>query len=116
MASASLPAEFFTTASFTTLLGLTGITLVLRNTLHSAFGWSRPWLGLLIALAVTELGVMFTDDPSARAYAIGLLNGCLVFLTAGGSAAALSFQTDQKIVPHSVDDRVFHQRFFDKWF
>jgi len=81
-----LPREFFTPQSVLTLSGAAAITYVVSNTLQSVFGFNPRWLALLIALVVSLFGVWYTKGD-ALAYGFGVLNGCLVYLTAVGLSA-----------------------------
>lgn len=111
----SIPTEFFTLASFTTLLGLTGITVVVTNTLRMAFNLSKPWIGLLVAIACTEAGVALSGMTAPGDILLGLLNSCLVFLTAAGSANAIAARDE--IEPHSVDEPAAERtKFLSRWF
>lgn len=108
----ALPSDFFTLASFSTLLGLTGITVVVTNTIRTAFNVSKPWIGLAVAFTCTEAGVALSGQASAEAFVLGGLNSCLVFLTAAGSASAIARGA---LEPHSLGaaERI---RFLSKWF
>ena len=81
-----LPKEFFTPQSALTLSGAAAITYVVSNTIQSVFRFNPRWLALLIALAVSLFGVWYTKGD-ALAYGFGVLNGCLVYLTAVGLSA-----------------------------
>jgi hypothetical protein len=80
--------SFFTWASFGSLIGLTGITYVVTNTARVAGNFNPRWFGLVVAIVATEMGVYLTHPSDPLTYVLGLLNGCLVFLTAAGSATA----------------------------
>ena len=110
---AGLPSELFTVESLTTLVGLVGITYVLTNAIYSATGFKRNWLGLLVALLFTELGVFLTESADFVTYLIGIANGCLVYLASMGSAEATDkIQTSHKIELQNVSKR---RRFFSSW-
>jgi hypothetical protein len=112
-----LPNEFFTTASFGTLVGLTGITYILKNTLHSLTGWQSPWIGFLIAVFATEIGVYLSGGSEGGAYLLGALNGCLVFLTAGGAAGAVhAVRSEKEPTLQSAEPTNLAHRFFSPWF
>ncbi len=83
----ALPTELFTWASLGTFTGLTGATVVVTNTAARAFDWSPRWLGLAIALVLC-IGLAVANKSPLVDYLLALLNGCLVYLTAGGASAA----------------------------
>ncbi len=78
-----LPKEFFTPQSALTLSGAVAITYVVSNTIQSVFNFNPRWLALLISLAVSLFGVWYTKGD-VLSYAFGVLNGCLVYLSAVG--------------------------------
>ena len=84
----ALPNDFFTTASLASFAGLSAATFVVTNTIRVATKFDPPWLGLPIALIATEIGVFLTSPHGPGPYLLGILNGCLVFLTAAGGASA----------------------------
>ena len=114
-----VPNEFFTLASFTTLAGLTGVTYVVTNTLRVAFNLSKPWIGLVVAVLATMAGQFMFSEVTFSTAIIGLLNACLVFLTASGSAQILSKPVDV-ITPQSLDfpdsKNSKNVSFWDAWF
>jgi hypothetical protein len=80
-----LPKEFFTPQSATTLTGAVAITYVVSNTIQSALNFNPRWLALLIAMGVSGFGVWYTKGGPME-YLFGVLNGCLVYLTAVGTS------------------------------
>ncbi len=96
----TLPNEFFTIQSFSTLTGATGITVVVTNGLKNAFKINPAWLGLIVALLISLAGVCLTGETKASDYLIGLLNGFLIFATAAGANEAGSRkQVHQPMAP-----------------
>jgi hypothetical protein len=79
--------QFFTLDSLATLAGATGATMVVTNTAKQAFGFSRSWLGFVVAQAVC-IGLAIHADRTGSDYVIAVLNGCLVFLGAAGASDA----------------------------
>lgn len=105
----ALPPDFFTLQSFESLVGLSGITFVLTNTLRRVWSFNPAWLGLLIAVAATEFGCYYSGHRAVPDYVINIVNGCLVFLTAAGGNEAVS--------PRSGANRgVAPSTFFRSWF
>lgn len=86
---AQIPDEFFTWAALGTLAGASGATFVITNTLRSALNWSPKWLGLLVAQIIC-VGSAVSLGKTGSDYIIAILNGCLVYLSAVGVAAASS--------------------------
>lgn len=80
-------AQFFTWGSLLTLAGAAGATLVVTNTLKTAFDFSPKWIGLVVAQTVC-VGTAFYLGKSSSDYVIAILNGCLVYLSAAGASAA----------------------------
>jgi hypothetical protein len=81
-----LPKEFFTPQSATTLTGAASITYVVSGAIQSAFKFNPRWFALLIAMIVAQLGVWYMKGGLPE-YLFGLLNGCLIYLTAVGMSA-----------------------------
>lgn len=78
-----LPKELFTPQSAATLTGAVAITYVVSNTVQAVFNFNPRWLALLIAMAVSMFGVWYTKGD-ALSYLFGVLNGCLIYLSAVG--------------------------------
>ncbi|SFQ79912.1 hypothetical protein [Hymenobacter arizonensis] len=76
--------SFFTTESFATFGGATAITFVVANGIQRAFDYNPKWLALAIAIAVCEMVVVVSGPITAAACTVALLNGFLVYSTAGG--------------------------------
>ena len=76
--------DFFTVASITTFAGATGITFVVANGIQKAFDYNPKWLALAIAIVICELGAALTQGSGVGDYLMGIVNGFLVFNTAGG--------------------------------
>lgn len=79
-----LPTDFFTPDSIKTLAGATGITYVIANGIQQAFNVNPKWLALLIGVLVCELGAYLAGAQGAAPYLWAIVNGFLVFNTAGG--------------------------------
>ena len=80
----TLPNDFFTPNSITTFAGATGITYVIANGLQQAFGFNPKWLALAIGIVVCEIGAFVSGSTNPADYIMGVVNGFLVFNTAGG--------------------------------
>ncbi|MBO0935996.1 hypothetical protein J2I47_05505 [Fibrella sp. HMF5335] len=76
--------DFFTVASVTTFAGATGITYVIANGLQKAFDFNPKWLALAIGIIVCELGAALSSASGVADYLMAVVNGFLVFNTAGG--------------------------------
>src|SRR5437868_7089588 len=113
-----LPKEFFTPQSATTLTGAVGITFVLTNTFRTAFGINPRWLALVFALAIAVFGVWSTQGGPIE-YLFGVLNGCLIYLTASG-VSAISKPGSGRRATRGFGDQVpgsppANRRFLDPW-
>jgi Na+/melibiose symporter-like transporter len=107
---ATLPNDFFTMESMLTLSGATGAVFVITNGLHKAFGYNPRWLGLVVALVVTVAGVFFSNGPSSQ-YFVALVNGFLIYATAGGATSVLA-SSDRNI----ADSQALGERkFLSRW-
>ncbi len=91
--SLGMPGDFFTWASFGSLIGLSGVTYVVTNTAKVALNFNPKWFGLVVAIVATEIGVYLSHPMDPITYLLGALNGCLVFLTAAGGASTGQTQT-----------------------
>lgn len=86
---AALPDDFFTVATFGTLVGSVGITTIMTGGLYKALGWSPAKTGLVVSLVVIAAGLYLADkiaDPKADV--VGFFNAFLVFLSAAGVSDA----------------------------
>jgi hypothetical protein len=80
-----IPKEFFTIQSMVTLTGAAGATFIICNGLQKAFNFNPKWLALAIAIGLSFFGVYQTTDNKVSDYFVGLVNGFLIFCTAGGA-------------------------------
>jgi hypothetical protein len=97
-----LPKDFFTLSSMFTFTGAAGGTFVVTNGLQQAFGWRPKWLGLAIAQLIVNVGVYSSGGVSVVDYFVGVVNGFLVYLTAGGATGAASKALEPDLKLHSV--------------
>jgi hypothetical protein len=113
-----LPKEFFTPQSATTLTGAVGITFVLTNTFRTAFGINPRWLALVFALAIALFGVWSTQGGPID-YVFGVLNGCLIYLSASGVSAVSKPGSGRRATrsfgDHAPAPALARQRFLDPW-
>lgn len=114
----TLPSQFFTTESFTTLLGCVSIVFIITNTLQSVFNFKPRWLVLGVSLAITTLGVALSEHQSFFQYFLGFLNGCIVYLTAVGTNTVFNRESKRR-EEISIDiiqqERDNHRFFFQNW-
>jgi hypothetical protein len=94
---ATLPDDFFTIATFGTLLGSVTLTTIVTGALHKFAGWSPAKTGLIVSFAVITAGLFLTEklaDPKADI--VGFFNAFLVYLSAAGvsDAAGGNFRGD----------------------
>ncbi len=80
-----IPKDFFTLQSMLTLSGATGATFVVSNGLQRAFDFNPRWLALAIAQLIVLCGVYASGGQSVVDYAVGVINGFLVFCSAAGA-------------------------------
>ena len=80
--------DFFTTGSFATLLGCTGIVLVVSNGIQSVFNFSPKWLALVISLVVSLIAALLAKDTDPHnpflKFLIAVLNAFLIHASATG--------------------------------
>ena len=80
--------DFFTPGSFATLLGCTGIVLVVSNGIQSVFNFSPKWLALAISLVVSLIAASLAKDADPSnlflKYLIAVLNAFLIHASATG--------------------------------
>ena len=84
-----VPKDFFTIQSMLTLSGSMGTTFVVCNGLQRAFDFNPKWLGLAVAQIIVLMGVYTSGGQNGIDYAIGVINGFLVFCTAIGATSAI---------------------------
>jgi hypothetical protein len=81
----TLPADFFTIASFGTLAGSAGITAAVTAALYKSLGWNPAKTGLAAAFLVVIAGLVLADKIiDAKADVVGFFNAFLVYLSAAG--------------------------------
>jgi hypothetical protein len=73
-----------------TLSGATGSTFVVANGLQRAFDFNPRWLALAIAEMIVLLGVYASGGREIVDYAIGVINGFLVFCSAAVATGVAS--------------------------
>ena len=111
-----VPKEFFTPQSMFTFSGATGATFVVANGIQRAFNFNPSWLALVIAQFIVLCGVTYSTGPSLLNYAVGAVNGFLVFCAAGGVtgvAAAATSPPPPLATPQSASPR---RAFLSSWF
>lgn len=109
-----LPKEFFTAQSATTLTGAAGITYVVAGAIQSAFNFNPRWFALLIAIAVAQFGVWYTKGGMAD-YLLGLLNGCLIYLTAVGISSVTGRSSSRRDIRGTFEPASPTRRFSSSW-
>ena len=115
-----MPKELFTPASFGTLTGLIGVTYVVTVGLARATGFRPAWLGLAVGIACSEFGIYLASSGSLTDYLIGIGNGFLVYLAAGGvsgitDAGGKAIEA-RELRPQSVAPADGRQRLWANWF
>jgi hypothetical protein len=87
----SLPTTFLTYDTMLTFSGAMTATFVVVNGINKAFGWNRPWFGLVVAQIIVVGGTFLSTEGSPTLLLIAAVNGFLVFLSAAGlNEAAVS--------------------------
>jgi hypothetical protein len=82
---ATLPDDFFTLATFTTLAGSAGITAAVTAALYKSAGWNPAKTGLAAAFLVVGAGLVLADRiTDLKADVVGFFNAFLVYLSAAG--------------------------------
>ncbi len=88
---ATIPDDFFTPASFGTLLGCVAITTAVAGGLYKSFGWSPARTGLIISFFAIAAGLFLADKLSdPKADIVGFFNAFLVYLSAAGASEGAS--------------------------
>jgi hypothetical protein len=85
----ALPGDFFTFATFGTLVGSVTITTIVTGGLYKALGWPPAKTGLIISFLVVAAGLFLAEkitDPKADI--VGFFNAFLVYLSAAGVSDA----------------------------
>lgn len=86
---AALPDDFFTLASFGTLVGSVTVTTIVTGGLYKALGWPPAKTGLFISFLVVVAGLFLADKlTDAKADIVGFFNVFLVYLSAAGVSDA----------------------------
>ena len=122
MMNVELPKDFFTTASMLTLSGATGATFVICNGLQRAFDFNPRWLALGVAEIIILAGVYASGGASGghtlTDYLIGIINGFLVYCSAGGATGVLGNATQGGGAPGAVPaaQRENGRGFLTPWF
>jgi hypothetical protein len=111
-----LPKDFFTPASMFTFAGATTAVFVVVNGLQQAFDWRPRWLGLIVAQIVVNGGVYASGGNGLVNYGVGVVNGFLVFLAAGGATGALASAVPGSVTIQSVSSAKPHRGFLGPWF
>jgi hypothetical protein len=113
-----LPKEFFTLQSMLTLSGATGSTFVVANGLQRAFNFNPRWLALAIAEAIVLLGVYASGGRDIIDYAIGVINGFLVYCSAAGATGVAGGGSGSSAVGRGIGVGIGTGRrsFLSSWF
>lgn len=111
---AILPGDFFTVDSMATLAGATLVTGIITNVLQSITKLNPKWIGLITAMIISFIGVIFSDSPEAVNYFMALINGFLIYASAVGGMQILGTSVEQP-------DPTIHagkpeRRFLNKWY
>jgi hypothetical protein len=117
-ASGKIPTEFFTRDSIFTFTGITGATFVIANGIQTAFDWNPKWLALLLAEILCLLGVYIRGTQGSvdmADYALGFVNGFLVFCTVAGATTGAS-KVAGPGTSQVVDRGGAKRGFFTPWF
>lgn len=88
---------FFDLQSFLSLASASAMVIVVTSVCERVFHFRHEWFTLLISIAIALIGVAVrsivlprSPKPGPIDYAIGVLNGFLVYTTAVGAASAAS--------------------------
>lgn len=109
-----LPNAFFTAQSAMTLSGAVAMTYVVSNTCQAAFGFNPRWLALVIAVVIALFGV-WTAKGAALDYIFGVVNGCLIYLSAAGISAISAKSSGQTRGFGSTSPAPGSRGFFAPW-
>jgi hypothetical protein len=116
MADPTLPKDFFTPQSMLTLAGATGSTFVIVNGLQRVFNVNPRWLGLAIAQAIVLVGVYASGGKGIVDYVVGVVNGFLVFCSAGGATDLARTARQDKGATGGAPRGGGRRHFLSSWF
>jgi len=106
---ATIPDDFFTVASFSTLAGCVAITTVVTGGLYKFVGWQPAKTGLIVAFLAVAAGLFLADKLSdPKADVVGFFNAFLVYLSAAGASDGASGAVVRGVAPG--------RPFFRPWF
>ena len=101
--------ELFTWAWLATVAGCTLATVLVKNGLAAAMGWTARWVALAVAVALMLLATGFMVGLTAETLALAVVNGFVVYTAAVGGNQMLAGRHQQQL--RMVGERPF----FDAW-
>jgi hypothetical protein len=109
--------DFFTSESFYSLAGASGMVYVVCNALQAALNFNPRWLALVLAEVIAVFGTYAAQSARVPSdYFVAVLNGCLIYCTAvGGSTLGHSTRTKGRSKGTSPDDPG-RRSFWDRWY
>lgn len=106
--------DFFTVESLKTFSGATLAVFAITNGLYRAFGLKQKWIGLIISILFCLVWVYLENGDKSQ-YFVAVVNGFLVYATAGGSTSMLSSTSDHGD-KNIVDSQALKERkFLSPW-
>lgn len=118
-----IPSEFFTVESFFTFTGALTIVFVICNTSQAVFNFRPKWFVLIVSICISLIGVSVTNNPTLLNYLLGVVNGCLICLTALGSNMVINKSPvlveeikDPTEVEATNNNYLNRRLFFSNWF
>lgn len=115
-----MSSEFLKPEVFYSLAGETTVVFLLCNTTQAVFNFKPKWFVLVISIIVAIVGVAFTGSPTIIEYVMGLLNGCVICLTALGSNSVINFKPPKAEEVNgstgSNGQEIKRRDFFQNWF
>jgi hypothetical protein len=127
--------DFFTLQSLATFAGAVGATTVIANGCQRAFNFNPTWFALVLSealclavVALSHAGAGSAITPALSDYFVAVINGFLVYCSAGGATGVLNraaggepgptppaIGRGTESIPDMVDARP-RRRFLSPWF
>lgn len=113
----TIKGDLYTPSSIGTLSGATAIVFFITNGCQRAWNFNPKWFGLVVSIIVSLCGVYFLTDGEPVQYFCGIVNGFVIYASAGGSTqAAASIATGTGQSPGTAVARGLRKRqFLSPW-
>ena len=104
----NIPQELYTVDSLLTLAGSSAAVFIITSVVGYLIGPKnsplvKKWLGLVLALGLALLGITQVTNPTVGTWAVAVVNGFLIYLTAIGANIITATATTTKPRDRSLD-------------